>query len=310
MTEENEIKEIVLDDQPSTEENKEEELKIEVSDEKPEKSEKIAKVESIAPEEGITELKKRLEIEKLARQEAERRAHEASKKAEKAFSEKKDANYQLVVNAIETVKTRSEALKKAMAEAMSVGDYEKVAAVQEALAVNAGQLSELKRGKKALKQQLESEEKAAKINPVAPPRGEIVDQLAASVSPRSAAWLKSQRENIRTERDVRKMFRAHEDAVDDGIEPDTDEYFSFIESRMGIRTKEVEQEENNMSSASAPAPKKSPQPPPAPVSRGGQRPNVVRLTREQVEMAKMMKMTEAEYAKHMVELQREGKLGH
>lgn len=308
MTEENETKEVVLENQAETpENNKEDELKVEIAEEK---TEEKVKVEAIEPEEGINELKKRLEMEKLARQEAERRAEMAAQQAKIASSETKDANYQLVVNAIETVKGRSDQLKKAYAEAMNVGDYEKAAAIQEAISVNANQLSELKRGKKAMKEQMERGTNRSEIQPVTPPRGEIVDQLAASVSPRSAAWLKSQRENIKNERDVRKMFRAHEDAVDDDIEPDTDEYFSFIEQRMGIRAKEASQDESPMSAASAPVARKAPPPPSAPVSRGGQRPNVVRLSRDQVEMAKMMGMTEAEYAKNMVALQREGKIGH
>ena len=52
-------------------------------------------------------------------------------------------------------------------------------------------------------------------------------------------------------------------------------------------------------------------PPAAPVSRSaapGTRPNVIRLTLEEREMAKAMKMTEKEYAENKVALQREGKL--
>lgn len=306
-----EHKDVLLEEpEKKAEEPKDEEIKVEVAEEKQEKFSKAAEKEEIAPETGINELKKKLEIETRARQEAERRAIEAAKQAKKASSETKDANYQLVSNAIETVKGRSEALKKAYAEAMNVGDFEKAAGIQEALAVNASQLSELKRGKKAMKEQMKEADKAAEIRQVPPPRGEIVDQLAASVSPRSASWLQSQRANIKTERDVRKMFRAHEDAVDDGIEPDTDEYFSFIEQRMGLRQREVEPQESVFSEASAPAPRRSAPPPSAPVSRGGNRPNVVRLTRDQVEMAKMMGMSEADYAKNMVALQREGKIGH
>ena len=312
MTDNEDMTDVILDSQTEkSEESKDDELKVEVSDEKSAiAADNSEETKTVDPETGINELKKRLEIEKMARQEAERRAHQAAKYAERANSETKDANYQLVVNAIETVKGRSDALKKSYADAMNVGDFEKAATIQEALAVNANQLAELKRGEKTMKEQMEAAEKQPSIQPVEPPKREIVDQLAAAVSPRSAAWLKSQRDNIKSERDVRKMFRAHEDAVDDGIEPDTDEYFSFIEQRMGLRTKESAQEESPMSQASAPAPKKAPPPPSAPVSRGGQRPNVVRLTRDQVEMAKMMGMTEAEYAKNMVALQREGKIGN
>lgn len=249
----------------------------------------------ISPEEGIQAMKLRLEAAEKARLEAERRAKEAAERANRASSETKDANYQLVVNAIETVKGRAEAIKQAYSNAMSAGDFDKAAQLQEALAINAQQLSELKRGKKAMKEEKESP-------PSKPPESSepLIDQVARQVSPKSASWLRENRDTLDNERMIRRMFRAHEDAVDDGIAPDSDEYFAYIENRLGM--KRVEEE--------APPPRKSSPPPAAPVSRGGQRPNVVRLTREQVEMAKMMGMSESDYAKNMVALQREGKIGH
>lgn len=305
MADEQEQLEIILDE-PKAEAP--EELKVEVEEEekpvKEAKPEKVEKAPEISPEQGINELKKKLESERQARIEAERRESQARLQAKEAKVEAKDANYQLVVNAIETIKGRSEALKSNYAEAMSVGDFAKAADIQEALAMNAAQLSELKRGEKAMK---EAQEEAQEVKPVAPPTGNLADQLAQSVSPKSAEWLKSHRDDINSEKMIRKMFRAHEDAVDDGIEPDTDEYFLYVEQRMGLSAPE---DTSALSEAAAPAPRKAPQPPPAPVSRGNARNNVVRLSREQVEMAKMMGMSEADYAKNMVSLQREGKLGH
>lgn len=267
------------------------EPKIEVIEEKPEK-----KVE-VSPEEGIQAMKQRLEAAEKARHEAEMRAREAAERAQKASSETKDANYQLVVNAIETVKGRAEAIKQAYANAMASGDFDKAAQLQEALAINAQQLSELKRGKKAMKEEMEQKQKEPAPEKSNEP---MIDQLARQVSPRSASWLRENRDVLDNERMIRRMFRAHEDAVDEGIAADSDEYFSFIEGRLGMT--KVEE--------SPPPKRSSPPPPPAPVSRGGQRPNVIRLTRDQVEMAKNLGMSEADYAKNMVALQREGKIGH
>ena len=149
-------------------------------------------------------------------------------RAQKATSETKDANYQLVVNAIETVKGRAEAIKQAYSNAMSAGDFDKAAQLQEALAVNAQQLSELKRGKKAMKAEMETkEEKPAPEHSNEP----VIDQLARQVSPKSASWIRANRDTLDNDRMIRRMFRAHEDAVDEGIAPDSDEYFSYIENR-------------------------------------------------------------------------------
>jgi hypothetical protein len=102
------------------------------------------------------------------------------------------------------------------------------------------------------------------------------------------------------------MFRAHESAVDHGYAPDSDAYFQFVENRMGIS-------ESRQQPASAPVQRKA-SPPAAPVSRSGNgtgsRPNVVRLSSEQQEMAKNLGMTNAEYAAQVVALRKEGKLTH
>jgi hypothetical protein len=306
MSDEQDHVEVELD---KPEETKKDEPEIEIIDEKAAKEPEIEKAPIIEPQEGIQELKKRLEAEKAARIDAEKRAREANFHADRARDNAKDANYQLVVNALETVKERSDALKAAHKEAMSVGDYDKVAELQEAMSINAYQMNELKRGERALKEQMQAEEEAAKRQP---PRqtelpGDIIEQMAQTVSPKSASWLLKNKEHLSGEREIRKMFRAHEDAVDDGLKTDSDEYFSFIESRLGLN-KQVE--EDVMSEAAAPAPRRAPQPPPAPVSRSPQRSNVVRLTKDQAEMASMLGMTDKEYAKHMLDLRKEGKIAN
>ena len=157
MENENEHVEVILDE-PKTE--PETELKVEVEEEKPEKVSKepvkAEKAEEISPQEGINDLKKKLDAERQARIEAERRAQQANKEVHSAKTEAKDANYQLIVNAIDTLKERSESIKKAYAEAMSVGDFQQAATLQETLATNAAQLSDLKKGEKAMKEQQES----------------------------------------------------------------------------------------------------------------------------------------------------------
>lgn len=295
--EENHV-DVVLDE-PKAEENSEIEVKIE--DKKPEKQE-------VAPEEGISELKRKLEAEKRRAEEAERRILQANQQVNKAYAETVESKYDLVVSALETVKTRGEQLKSAYSESMSVGDYNKAAEIQQAMAETAHQLAELKRGEKAMKEQMKAAE-AQQVRPVEPPV-DRVEQMAQTVSPRSASWLRENKDTLRDDRAIRKMFRAHEDAVEDGIEPDTDEYFSFIEQRVGIRRQEAE-EVNPMSAAAAPVARRSVAPPPAPVSRAAApRPGVIRLTREEADTAKMLGMTEKEYAQNKIALQKEGKLTH
>ena len=127
MTEDENDIEVVLDEPKKQDESAPE---VEIVDEKVEKSAKKSEKEEVTAQEGISELKKNLEREKQARVEAERRAQEAYQHAQKAKVEKNDSDYQLVVNAIETVKTQKEQLKTAYADAMNVQDYARAAELQ------------------------------------------------------------------------------------------------------------------------------------------------------------------------------------
>jgi hypothetical protein len=145
------------------------------------------------------------------------------------------------------------------------------------------------------------------LQPQAPTSTEVdIDYLINNVTPRSSEWLQRNREHVSDARSIRVMKRAHEDAVDYGIAPESDAYFQFVENRMGIS-------ESRQQPASAPMQRKA-SPPAAPVSRSGNgtgsRPNVVRLSSEQQEMAKNLGMTNAEYAAQVVALRKEGKLTH
>jgi hypothetical protein len=305
MSDDNEIIEVELKDDPKPVEKEE---KVEIIDDLGDAPKKKGAVAEIAPEEGIQDLKKQLEAEKNARLDAERRAQAANESAFKAAKEAKQADLQSVVSAIEMAKGRSEALKRAYSEAHSIGDSDKLAEIQEAMTINSRQMDDLKQGEKALKKQIDQAEKQP-IQSMAP-TVDHVEQMAQAVTPRSAAWLRENKEALSNQRVINRMFRAHEDAVDDGIQPDTDEYFQYIESRIGINrsAQNSHQEDTPLSSASAPAPKRSAPPPAAPVSRGTPRANVMQLTRAQADAARDMGYKPEEYAKLRAQLIKEGRL--
>lgn len=288
------------------------EIEVEVDDAPPksddvivepiEKAPKQVKKPDIQPDLAIDELNKRLEQERQARIQAEQRARLAAAQAERAQSEVQDTNYHLVESAIETLKREKQLVKQELAAAHAHQDFERIAELQDDLAKHNADLADLSRGKKAMKNGKDTGAEAYQAQPVAPPQGELIDQIAANVTPRSAAWINANRDTLNDERIIRKMFRAHEDAVEDGISPDSDDYFRYIEGRLGLSASEESR---------APVARRS-SPPAAPVSRGGDgpgsRPNVVRLTSEQREMAQMMGMTDQEYARNLLALQKEGKI--
>jgi hypothetical protein len=320
MADEDEHIEVNLEE-PKVEKTEADEPEVEIV-EKVEGAPAAAAKPEISPEEGINELKKKFEREQRMRADAERQREEAERRAAQAQQRAHDADnatveskYHLVVGAIEQVKSRSEMIRGAYASAMAAGDFDKAADLQQAMAENSAKLITLNEGERELRSFLENQAKQARA-PVQPmPRSPkpIVEQLADAVSEASAAWLRAHKDDIVDERAVKRMFRAHEDAVDDGIAADTPEYFAFIEARLGLTAKNAS-EDPAPTAAPARAPAtdgRRPSPPPAaPVSRGGSRPNVVRLTSAEAEAAKMMGMTEVEYAKNKVALQREGKMGN
>ena len=264
----------------------------------------------ISAEDGIKELRRRLEAEHQARLEAEHYAKYAREQASKAYEEVGETQFHLVSNAVDTVKRDAEILRGQFRDAMNIGDHDRAAEIQEAMSVNAIRLTRLEDGKR----DMETRPRQPAFNPPPPPPPQQsyqdpLEQIAQAVSPRSASWIRANRDNLGNERALREMFRAHESAVDHGYAPDSDAYFQFVENRMGIS----ESNQSRQQSAAAPVQRKA-SPPAAPVSRSGNgtgsRPNVVRLSSDQQEMAKNMGMTNAEYAAQVVALRKEGKLTH
>ena len=264
----------------------------------------------ISPEDGIETLKKRFEEERLARIEAERRAETAARMAHEARGQVDEGNLQLVTSAIDTLKRETDILKANLRAAMASGDYSAAADAQEAMADAKAKLLQLENGRAALQEQA----KNPRIHPQQIPAYDPVETLASQLSPRSAAWVRAHPEFARNERLTQKMVAAHNLVTADGVQPDTDEYFETVERILGVQAPaaSVAAAEAPMSAASAPTQRRS-SPAAAPVSRsgtgtGGGSPNVVRLSADEREMAKMMGMTAEEYARNKLALIKDGKL--
>lgn len=251
----------------------------------------------------LKKLQQKLEEERQARREAENRARDAAEQANKAYSEVEDTNLQLVVNAIDTVRRENEILKSHYKEAMSVGDYDRAAEIQESMGANSAKLLQLENGKAAMEARPRQQQVPSYSDPV--------EGFASRLSPRSAEWIRKNPQFVTDPRLQQKMIAAHNLAVADGYRPDSDEYFEFVEDTLKIRRQQqremAAEVESPLSSAAKVAPK--PAPPAAPVNRSSSpRANTVRLSAAEAETAKMFGMTEQEYAKHKLALQREGKM--
>lgn len=238
----------------------------------------------------VLELKKQLEGERKARHEAENRAREASRFASEAKIETEDTQLHLIKSAIDTVKRNNEQLRSLYAQAMSNGEYEKAAAVQEDIATNAYRLQELDKGRDAMENR-----------PKAAPPTDPVEALASQLTPRSANWVRKHPNCVTDQRLYQKMVAAHSIAMADGHTADTDEYFEAVEQVMGMKKRApgpVVEDDNPMSEAAAPVqPRRSAPPPAAPPTRSGSAGNTraIRLSEAELEIAEMNNMTPQEY---------------
>ena len=148
--------------------------------------------------------------------------------------------------------------------------------------------------------------------PQQPQHSDVVEAFASQLTPRSASWVRAHPEYVRNPRLNQKMIAAHQMALADGMEADTDEYFGYVEDMLQVKNQpHRDSGDDPMSGASKPAQRRS-SPAAAPVSRNmnssGTKSNVVTLTPEMREIAKNLGQTPEEYAKNRLALIREGRI--
>jgi hypothetical protein len=265
----------------------------------------------IKVDDAISELKKRLKDAEDARLAAERKAREAENKAAKAQNEAEESNKFLVTGAIETLKRDASILKANYKAALASGNYEEAAEIQEKMNLNSNRLQKLEEGKIEL-------EKRPKVEVKPEPKGgDVVEEFASRLSPMSAQWIRNHPECVTDYSKNQIMIGAHTMALGKNIKADTPEYFEFIENALGYAgesrsapettSEPLQKSTGGRQAAPAAAPAA------APVSRaastnGTNRPNVVRLSEAERDIADSLGMTYQEYAKNKLALQKAGKI--
>ena len=257
----------------------------------------------VEPEEGLGELKRKLAEERTAREAAEKRANDATQQVFRAKTEVDDVNMSLINSAIDTVKNNITTLENNLAYAMSKGDHRSAAKVQVDISSNSAKLLQLENGKEAY---------AARPKPQ-PPKLDPVEALASQLTPRSASWVRAHPACATDPRLTQKMIAAHNIAVADGLQPDTDDYFTSIEDTMKLTPRrEVIVDDESPSEMAAQVVHRRQSPPAAPVSRSGStaggNPRVVRLSAAEIDAAEASGLTPQEYWKNKQALTKEGRL--
>ena len=251
----------------------------------PELKEKVkeSKVEKVATDPAIDELKTQVETltesresERKAREEAQRRAAQLEREATEARQRASESDLNTITTALESEQEKIEQAKRDIRSAKEAGDMEAEVDAIDRLSTA-----------KATFLRLDETKADAEARKKAPPKREAIpssDPIEAYVTGRTkptADWIRSHPEFVTDQRKNDKLTAAHYDAVAEGYAPDSKRYFDHVERYLGL-TQDAEDP------APAPKPKaevKRPasSPPVAPaaaMANGGTAPaaNEVRLT--------------------------------
>jgi hypothetical protein len=263
----------------------------------------------IPPQEGIAELRAKLQSEEAARRQAEDRANQAEQARAAAAGATQDANVQFLNTALEGVRQSMAVLEVNLAEAYAVQDFGQAAKIQTEIARTAQRESAIENGLEQLK-----------AMPREQPRVDQVEQVARQLTPNAAAWIRSHPDYITDPVKNARLMSAHYGAQARGLVGDSPEYIAFVESQV-LGDRQAPEPERREPVAEPPTRRSAP-PAPAPVSRGNgaqSNPTRVTLNREQRETAhnnfpdEMAKdptgrLAEQAYARNMLVLRREGRM--
>ena len=269
---------------------------------------------------GVDDLKRQVdearlqaERERNARAEAERRAQQNEQQVRRYAGEVQDSQYHIIANAIDATQKESAAIKRDYAEALERGDYAVAADLQERLSDARHRLGTLQQGRDALEMQRQAPPRTEgrveqPRQPAAPPTPE--QQFEGYVRQFTQRTQEFMRRHPQVVTDRTMNFRAtaaHNDAMAENLQPDTDAYFDFVERRLGLRQ---DSRQNGRQDNQRRAPVAAPVSRDAPSMSTGRSadPMSVRLTAAEQEMAQMQGFTNEEYARHKAALIREGKL--
>lgn len=249
------------------------------------------------------------------RLEAEERA--AKREAELAAARDRVAqsDYDRVQGYIAAASAKEDALKRDLRSASEIGDHEKIANLQVEIASVAARKIQYQDAKSDMERRAARDKAEQDARPVEKPteRREAADPVEAMLaqvkSEQSRAWLRQHPECVTDPRKQNRVMAAHHEALANGLQPDTREYFEHLEDRMGYSASDDDDGEVEVE-ADVPRSETRRTMPAAPVSRdtrmGQVAPGKYRLTREEAEMAEAMGMTPTQYAKNKIEMMKSG----
>lgn len=254
------------------------------------KTGKEAAVKQPSEDDAVKDLKSQLEDQTRRREAAERIAADARRAATQAEqqitaakTEVAENQFSTVTSGLDAAQAEADAASQEHQAALEAGDFAKATAAQRKIAKAEAKIVRLEEAKADLEARKTAvPEKTIEVAPAAP-----VDPVEAYISGRTeptANWLRSHKEFITDTRKNAKLTAAHWSAVGEGLQPDSADYFSHVETMLGLKEKPVEKVEPKVEGKTQ---RKTPTVAPVNASGGGMNggTNEVRLTKAEAQAA-------------------------
>lgn len=241
-----------------------------VGDGEQDKSTETAAVEDLASQ--FKELQGNLEREKQAREASDRRADEERRRADHAHREATSARVEVLDRSYESFETSiaaaqsdATAAEQAYAAALEAGNFQEAAKIQRRIAAAETKIQRFEEAKA----DIEARRGAQPRQETRPTQQDPIEAFIESRSEPSKQWLRKpeHREFLTDQRKNYKLTAAHNNAMAEGIAPDTPQYFESIETFLGLR--EQSAPSNGAQQQARPNSRKAVAPPAAPVSGSG-----------------------------------------
>lgn len=244
----------------------------------------------------------------VARASAERARAEQAQKALEAEAQATAERQNAVLGSLEGAMAERDSAKSAWETAMAAGDYKKASEEQEKLTKAVYKIADLE-GKKGAFPAAPKPTEGRVVAPQPPQPSDPIESYLAQFTPRTQSYMRQRPDLITNKKMNFRALAAHEDAVEKGLRPDTDEYFLFLDDELGYGDKPISKPA--VVPAPAPGQRKSASIAAAPPSRGTITPNgagkvKVTLTDAQKRAARIAGVTEQAYAEQLVIAERNG----
>lgn len=166
-----------------------------------------------------------------AHQQTARQLEETSRELQTVKSTVTDSQLDTVLSGIQAAEAEATSAEQAFIAAAEAGDFAAQARAQRKISAAETRIQRLTEAKGDL-EDVKATKPGPRMETRPEPRHEVdkVEQFAKTMSPRSAAWIRSHPDCVTDNKKNARMLAAHNLAIADDIAVDSDEYFKRIEA--------------------------------------------------------------------------------